>query len=227
MRTEAIRYRKDGTPVYVEGTTVALRGERGEVTGYVGITRDVTERKRFEAEQQRLVDIVQKSSDFIGIADRDWRPLFVNEAGQKLVGLHGIEEIRRTLVPDYLMPEDRAFLRDELITTVMEEGRWTGEFTLRHFETGEPIPVIWDVFRIDDSQTGEPINIATVTRDITKRKRAEEEIGTRARQQAVVAEVGLAALASGDLQLLMDEAVSCIARTLDLDHAKIVELLPG
>src|SRR5215208_4818588 len=40
--------------------------------------RDITERKRAEAEQQRLADIVQNSSDFIGICDLDWQGIFLN-----------------------------------------------------------------------------------------------------------------------------------------------------
>lgn len=53
FRTEAITYRKDGTPVCVEGITIALRGEEeGQITGYVNIRRDITQRK--QAEEQLL-----------------------------------------------------------------------------------------------------------------------------------------------------------------------------
>jgi PAS domain S-box-containing protein len=47
FRIEALTYAKDGTPVYVEGITIALRGEQGEgeITGYINIRRDISERK--------------------------------------------------------------------------------------------------------------------------------------------------------------------------------------
>jgi len=47
LRIEALTYAKDGTPVYVEGITIALRGEQGEgeITGYVNIRRDISGRK--------------------------------------------------------------------------------------------------------------------------------------------------------------------------------------
>jgi PAS domain S-box-containing protein len=47
-RNEIVTHRKDGTSVYIEGITVALRGEQGHVTGYLSINRDVGERKRVE-----------------------------------------------------------------------------------------------------------------------------------------------------------------------------------
>ena len=85
--------------------------------------RDITERKRAEAEQQRLADIVQNSSDFIGICDLDWQGIFLNDAGQRMVGLNGIEEVRRSRVPDYFAPEDLASVGEEMFATVLEEGR--------------------------------------------------------------------------------------------------------
>ena len=74
----------------------------------MAVIQDITERKRSEIEQQRLVVAVEGSSDFIGYADPDGRVIFINDAGQKLVGLNGIEEVRRSRVLDYFLPEDRA-----------------------------------------------------------------------------------------------------------------------
>jgi C4-dicarboxylate-specific signal transduction histidine kinase len=45
----------------------------------------------------------------------------------------------------------------------------------RHFKTGEPIPVLYSSHRIDDPETGQPVNVGNVCRDITERKRAEAE----------------------------------------------------
>jgi PAS domain S-box-containing protein len=56
VRTEVITYGKEGTPVWAEGVTVALRGEEGEgeITGYVNIRRDISEHKRTEEELRHL-----------------------------------------------------------------------------------------------------------------------------------------------------------------------------
>ena len=62
--------------------------------------------------------------------------------------------------------------------------------------------------------------------DITEQKLAEEEIEAKTHQQAVVAELGLKALAGSDLQSLMDAAVVLVARTLELEYSQVVEILP-
>ena len=51
LRTDAITYDKDGMPVYVEGITIALAGgeqREGQITGYLDIRRDISERKLAE-----------------------------------------------------------------------------------------------------------------------------------------------------------------------------------
>jgi signal transduction histidine kinase len=54
-----------------------------------------------------------------------------------------------------------------------------------------------------------------------------KQLRVRVRQQEVVADLGVYALAGADLQPLMDEAVRQVARTLDMDYCKVLELLPS
>ena len=55
----------------------------------------------------------------------------------------------------------------------------------------------------------------------------EAELLARARQQAAVAELGRRALEGNDLQALMEEATVSVAGVLDVEYAKVLELLPG
>ncbi len=135
-------------------------------------SREVLER---EAERQRLSAVVQNSRDFIGISDLAGVPIFVNDAGMALVGALDLDEIRRTPVPDYFIAEQQAFVRDVVLPQVAAHGSWRGELSFRNFRTGAAIPVLYDVFRIDDEQSGQPAYFATVTKDITEQKRHERE----------------------------------------------------
>jgi C4-dicarboxylate-specific signal transduction histidine kinase len=74
---------------------------------------------------------------------------------------------------------------DEVLwPTVLEKGSWSGEMRFRHFKRGDPIPVLYSAFRIDDPKTGQPVNVGNVCRDITDRKRAEEKL--RASEQRLL-----------------------------------------
>jgi PAS domain S-box-containing protein len=62
--------------------------------------------------------------------------------------------------------------------------------------------------------------------DILRRRahRYRDEVATRARQQAAVAELGQRALAGLPLDELIDEAVACTARELGTDYVTVLEL---
>ncbi|WP_206054912.1 PAS domain-containing protein [Nitrosococcus wardiae] len=63
--------------------------------------------------------------------------------------------------------------------------------------------------------------------DITERKRVEFEFRTRACQQAAVAEIGRRALRGGNLDALLNETLTLLARILDVTYGQILELLPN
>ena len=86
---------------------------------------------------------------------------------------------------------------------------------------GEERP--WFEIHLYPSEEG----LSVYYQDITERKRAQKEIETRTHQQAVVAQLGLQASVSDDLQNLMDDAVVLVAQTLGVEYAKIVEPLSG
>jgi two-component system NarL family sensor kinase len=63
---------------------------------------------------------------------------------------------------------------------VIEHGSWQGESTLKHFVSGETIPVSVNSFLVTHPVTGAPLVLATVQRDLRERKRAEEQLRERA-----------------------------------------------
>jgi PAS domain S-box-containing protein len=172
--------RKDGSRVSVLVGFVLLGEAREQSIAFI---LDLSERdaalrqlQEAEAAQQKLVSVIENCSDFIGIATFDGQAIYVNEAGQKLVGLTSMEESKQKRVLDFIMPEDQVYLREYILPTVEKLGRWRGEFYFRHFQTGQAIPIDYHLFTIQDRNTGQPIALATVTRDISYQKRFEDKI---------------------------------------------------
>jgi len=134
----------------------------------------VTERKRTELERRRLASLVEQAADLMAISDLSGgTPIYLNEAGLKMVGFDSWQEARTRRGIHYMFPEDRPFVNEVLWPAVLEKGSWSGEMRFPAFKTGEPIPVLYSAFRIDDPETGQPVNVGNVCRDITERKRAE------------------------------------------------------
>jgi PAS domain S-box-containing protein len=166
-----------GTPKWWEVTVSPVRDrEGGQVVRLLAMSRDVTERRRADEERQLLVSVVENASDFIGATDAEGKPSFINSAALKLVGLDDLDQVRRTSITDYFVPDERKFVEEVVLPAVTREGRWTGELTFQHFKTKAAIPVLYDIFRVNDPATGRPISFATVTRDFTQRKKVEAEL---------------------------------------------------
>ncbi len=72
------------------------------------------------------------------------------------------------------------------------------------------------------NEKGELLGFAKVTRDLTSRKRAAEEMQQRARQQTAVAELGLHAVRTTQLPLLLERAVQAAREMLGIEQISIV-----
>jgi len=170
-RAEWVQIRKDGMRVPVEVSSKILPGGRWQA-----FVRDITERKRFEDERQVFVSLLENSSDFIGIADPQGKPIYVNPAGRKMVGLALDYPVEKTRIPEYYPPAERSFAVDVILKTVLERGRWSGETRFRNWATQEAIPVSDEHFMIRDASGARILGMGTVTRDISATKRIHDQL---------------------------------------------------
>ncbi|MDX6379286.1 MAG: hypothetical protein QOI57_310 [Rubrobacteraceae bacterium] len=152
---------------------VPVFDDQGRVRFVVNIFRDITERKRAEEVRSRLVAIVDSSDDVIIGKTLEGIITSWNAGAQKLYGYLADEAVGQSV--SILVPSD---LSDE-IPMILERLRH-GE-GIDHYET---VRMTKDGRRLDVSLTISPIKdpggsivgASTIARDITERKRAEEEI---------------------------------------------------
>jgi PAS domain S-box-containing protein len=211
-RGEWIHKRKDGSLVPLEVSANILPDGRWQA-----FARDISERKRIEDERHVFVSFLENSSDFIGIADPDGNPIYLNPAGRRMVGLPAHHPVEATRMLDYYPPDQRAFASSVIFRSMVEQGRWAGETYFRHWETQESIPVSDAHFMIRDPGTGRTVGMGTITRDISMARRVaaeREELLARERLARAQAEAASEQLRESEerFRLTIDEAPIGMAR---------------
>jgi PAS domain S-box-containing protein len=223
-RTEITAHRKDGTRVEVELASVAVRDAQGEIIGYLGIHRDVTERKRAEdavrAAQRRSETILESITDAFVAMDGEWRLTYLNE--RALAQMR--EAIGLDVTAEELLGKSIWDVAPQLVGTAIDQEfhRALREQTVVEFEAYYAPVDRWVEILVYPSEGG----LSVYSHDISARKSAHEQMNRRAEQQARVAELGQRALAGDDLQSLLDEAVGLVARTLDVELVGVAEIAP-
>ncbi|WP_454718929.1 PAS domain S-box protein [Caulobacter segnis] len=184
FEAEGWRVRKDGARFWTHVVIDPVVGEDGQVIGFAKITRDVSDRRaaeqaRFESEQQFRL-LVQGVKDYaIYMLDRDGRVSSWNAGAQAIKGYQAEEIIGRHFSTFYTAEDQAAGEPARALATALEKGKFEGE-AQRVRKGGERFwaHVVLDPIRTD---AGALIGFAKITRDITERRAAQEEI-ERARE---------------------------------------------
>ena len=152
-----------------------LRDKLGDILKWYATNTDIHDRKLAEDGLRKLASLVENSTDFIGMASLEGDVLFINPAGQAVVGLAGSKQVYETKILDYIAEQDLERFGNDVLPVVFKDGRWEGETLFRHFKTGASISMWQHIFFITDEGSGRRLALATVCRDITERKRSEEK----------------------------------------------------
>ncbi|HET7479649.1 MAG TPA: PAS domain S-box protein, partial [Rubrobacteraceae bacterium] len=229
-------FKKDGSIVWINLTVSLVRDNSGEPGYFIAVIEDIGQRKEAEValriSEEKYRTLFETMTQGVVYQDAGGRIISANSAAERILGMT-LEQMQGKTSTD---PRWRAIHEDgsdypgeeHPIVLALKTGREVRNDVIGVFvpETGEyrwvnvsAVPQ----FREDEDT---PYQAYAVFEDITERRRAEEQIRLRAREQEAVADIGRRALARGDLQTLMDYAVSRIAEVLDLDCCGILELLP-
>ncbi len=175
---EGERVRKDGTRFIAGVSITALRDESGRLRGFAKVTRDITERRRMEEDLRRSEErfrlLVAAVSDYaIFMLDPEGRIASWNLGGERIKGYRAEEILGRHFSVFYPAEEVAAGKPERALRLAAAEGRFEEDgWRLRKDGMRFFANVVITALR---DGTGALIGFTKVTRDITARKRAEEQ----------------------------------------------------
>ncbi len=173
-RGEIVNRRRDGT-LYVEEQSITPVKRDGSITHFVAIKQDISERRRTEAalheSEQRFRDLFEQSLDAILVTDPELRIIDANPSCERLLGWSRDELSGQSALVMAIDPR----ARERFFQAIRERG------VVRDFEVsgrtreGNPVEVQLNaVPRWDDR--GRLLGYQAIARDVTARKRFEEEL---------------------------------------------------
>ncbi|MBM3141441.1 MAG: PAS domain S-box protein [Chloroflexi bacterium] len=194
------RIRKDGTRIFAESSVFSLQNERGEIIGFRGLSRDVTERlqmiEALRRSGERYRTILEEMQDGYFEVDLTGNFTFFNDALCRGLG-YSREELMGMNYRVYIPPEHvkKVFKTYNRVYRTGDITKWFPIDQIR--KDGTRVSTedsIWPL----RNERGDIIGFRGISRDVTERKQAELErrqIEQKAQLASRLASVG--ELASG------------------------------
>jgi len=183
---EAPRMRKNGTIFAAHVSLFPLRDDRGDVTGFVKVTRDISDRskagKAILETRRRMEAIVQSAMDAIITIDEEQRVVLFNPAAEKMFMTSADEILGKSVT--LLMPARFRGHHDEHVREFFDSGVVNRRLQSVRPLTGlranaEEFPIEASISQV--TVGGERVG-TIILRDITERKTNEEARALLARE---------------------------------------------
>jgi two-component system, chemotaxis family, CheB/CheR fusion protein len=169
---EAVAERPDGTLVHLVPYPTPIYDASGTLIGAVNMLIDISDRKRADVHAQELASIVESSDDAIVSKDLTGIIKSWNGGAERLFGYRAEEVIGKPIT--ILIPADRIDEEPEIIERVRQGERVDHYDTVRRRKDGSLVDVSLTVSPLKDAD-GRIVGASKIARDITERKRAQEQ----------------------------------------------------
>ncbi len=190
FEAEGWRVRKDGTRFWSHVVMDPVLGADGQVIGYAKIARDISNKREIDealrASEQRFRLLVQGVRDYaIYMLDPDGKVSNWNVGAQAIKGYSEREIVGQHFSIFYTEDDRQAGAPERALETARRHGKFEGE-AIRVRKGGERF---WANVLIDaiHDDNGDLVGFAKITRDITERRAAQEEL-ERSRSELVQAQ---------------------------------------
>ncbi len=173
VNEERVTYRDDGHEEDVETIKTAVYDASDRLIGVLGIARDISQRKRSEAELRKLAQVVEQSPESIVITDDKAQIEYVNQAFVDNTGYERQEIIGHN--PRFLQSgRTPAETYTAMWQALVDGSSWSGEFYNRRKDGSEFVEVaIITPIRTPDSVV---THYVAIKEDVTEKKRLAREL---------------------------------------------------
>jgi len=210
-------------------TLTPYRGDGSAITGIVTSIRDLTSLKESELQQQQLLEVIEATPDFVGMAKPTGEVIYVNPALQRVIAAtsrpeQGDRYHIRGLHPSWAT--DR--LLADAIPTAIAQGTWQGETALLG-ANGAEIPILQTVTAHRNDE-GEVQLLSTIARDHRPQKALEQELRDRLTFERLLSRLSteFVNLPSGRQQLAagMQKALKAIGQATGAQRSYVYLISP-
>ncbi|MBN4004278.1 PAS domain S-box protein [Nostoc sp. LPT] len=218
-------YRKDGTLFWNELSISPIHNDNGELSHFIGIQRDISDvynelclRKQAEASLRRQALTFENMHDGVIITDLTGSIIDWNPAAESMFGYTKAEILAKH--PSILhQPEIAATLSANILSTVNQQGRWSGEIDFIRKDGSERICEA-TVVALQDEQ-GETVATVGINHDITENKRAKEALQRQLHRTLLLEQITQEIRQSLDTSKIFETAATQIGQTFGADRCLI------
>jgi len=222
------KYIQEGKEFIVKTVKTPIKDEQGSVIGILGIFWDITERKKAEGKRLDALEMREKITEGLNegilLIDRNFKILWANrkqkEQSGQIVGEYCYRATHRMDIPCQ-SPHDIC-----PVVEVLKTGKPV-TVTHTHFDRqGNEVFVEVTACPVRD-KTGEITQFVHVTRDITERRRAEDELKKMLQWQQGANILQQSLLTQASLDEKLKTITDSIVRLFDADFCRIWLIRPG
>lgn len=154
VQVELLNYRKDGSEFWVELNIVPISNKEGQVSHWVALQREITERKQAEAalvaSKQQISKILESITDGFFTMDEQWRFTYVNQKAEQILHRDRTELLGQSLWDAFPDTEGSTLERelrkaiDQKVAVTFEDfhaslGKW---FEVHAYPSGDGLSVV-------------------------------------------------------------------------------------
>ncbi|MBX3082067.1 MAG: PAS domain S-box protein [Anaerolineae bacterium] len=171
------QHRKDGSEIYVRGSTTLFKDDHGIPFGIISVNYDITERKQYERQLRYHASLQENVTDAIISKDADSHIQTWNQGAENTYGWRADEVIGKTTAEVLRTHTVNGLTQEALDTIVREKGRWRGE-VIQTRKDGTNVFTMLSLSLLKDEHN-RPIGMVGVNVDITERIKAEQALQTK------------------------------------------------